>query len=605
VELTLDRGSLQRQESLQIPLPAYSKEVLTEVSNANDIVDVIGASLDLASAGTGRFKALCPFHNEKTPSFSVSRDRQMFYCFGCEKGGDVFRFVQDFEGLTFPETVQRLADRAGIHLPAPTGREQRENQLRTQLLELGTFASRYFRETLQEPLKGGRGRQYLKGRAFKDETVKRFGLGYALDDWSAFSEAARGSGYTDEVLEASSLVRRSERGRRYDFFRNRLMFPIRDVAGNVVAFGGRDLSDEDQAKYINSQENTVYKKSRVLYGLYQAREAMRRDKTAVLVEGYFDVMRCFEAGVETAVAPCGTALTAEQATIIHRYATDVVVMFDADAAGIRAAMRSITILTGAGLTVRALILPDGKDPDDYVQEHGAKSFQRLINEAEGFVPFYVRTNEARAKSIEGRTDVARELFDILLAIDDEMRRDEYLKQTADALRMSEFNVRREFEKRLRGRPDERPVDEDEYAAERPLSLAKDDIDFVGVLLANTPLLAKAKEALTDVPLPSGPLPTVLEVLFTQGVPGGAGLQDHGARTLWAAASNVHMEASELETELVEKRIRRMRREALQAQEVQIQEAIREAERAEDEPRAMELLQKHVGLRRKIDALGAT
>ncbi|HOT50930.1 MAG TPA: toprim domain-containing protein, partial [Candidatus Hydrogenedentes bacterium] len=276
-----------------------------------------------------------------------------------------------------------------------------------------------FQDCIGDVLKGGLGRQYLKTRELKPETVKRFGLGYAPDGGNRFVEAARAKGFKDNVIEASGLARRNERG-LFDFFRNRLMIPIRDISGNPVAFGGRDLGD-GVPKYINSPENALYKKTRTLYGLFEAREGMRREKRVLLVEGYFDLMRCFDAGIDHVVATCGTALTAEQAALIRRYVPEVVIVYDADLAGIRAALRGVSLLTNAGLTVRAMTLPDGKDPDEYIRKHGPESFRALADAAADFVTFYVRMSENRLDTIEGRTAVARELFVILAGINDELR----------------------------------------------------------------------------------------------------------------------------------------------------------------------------------------
>ncbi len=411
----------------------YSREIVTQVLAATDIVEIVGASLELKPSGTNRYVGLCPFHVEKTPSFHVSRDRQQFYCFGCEKGGDAIAFVREFEGLSFIEALRKLADRAHIQLPAMTEREGKEEFLRARLIELGAFASRYFIENLKNPLKGGKARQYLKTRNLKDETTRKFGIGFAPDAWSEFRDAARTKGFTERELDASGLVKRGERGSYYDTFRDRLMVPIRDVSGNVCAFGGRDLSGDSQAKYINSPETVLYKKSRVLYGLHEARDALRKEKFALLVEGYFDLMRCVDSGIANVVATCGTALTPEQAALIRRYVPEVVVVFDGDAAGVRAALRGIAILTAAGLTVRALALPGGQDPDDFIQEHGVEEFHKLVDDSLDFVTFYIRMNHERLGTIEGRSDVAKEVFTIVQSVDDVLRVEEYLKRVASEL----------------------------------------------------------------------------------------------------------------------------------------------------------------------------
>ncbi len=580
----------------------YSREIVTQVLAATDIVEIIGSSLELKPSGTGRFVALCPFHQEKTPSFSVSRDRQQFYCFGCQKGGDVVAFIREFDGLTFVEAIKKLADRAGIQLPAMSEREGKEDFLRSRLIELGAFAARFYAEVLRDPLKGGKVRQYLKTRHLQDATIKRFGLGYAPESGYALRDTAREAGYKESVLDASGLVKRGDRGSYYDMFRNRLMVPIRDVSGNVVAFGGRDLSGDSPAKYINSPETALYKKSRVLYGLHEARDALRKEKRAILVEGYFDLMRCFDAGVANVVASCGTALTPEQGALIRRYVPEVVVVFDGDAAGIRAALRGVAVLTGAGLTVRAMVLPDGKDPDDFIYEAGVDAFRELVDGALDFVTFYIQMNEDRLGTIEGRTDVAKEVFTIIQSLDDVLRVDEYLKRAARELELDEWNVRREFQNQVRSHAAGRGQVPRETPAEPPRTkVNQDDCDFVAVLLHSDPLREQARKELKGVALKPGPLAEVLKGVLD----GDIGHFDDGqAATLYAAAVNRHGGWSERAEELVVKRIVSLKKQALLLEEEGIEEAIREAKRIHDTVRETELSMRRIGIRKEIDGLGA-
>ena len=581
----------------------YPREAVADVLAATDIVEILGASLELKPSGAGRFVALCPFHAEKTPSFSVSRDRQMFYCFGCQKSGDALTFLREYEGLSFMEALQRLADRAGIQLPALTERDNREDYQRAQLVEFGKFTARFFAETLHNPLKGGKGRQYLKTRALKAETTKRFGLGYAADGWSNLVDAARAAAFKDGIVELSGLARRGDRGGLYDFFRDRLMFPIRNAGGNPVAFGGRDLGD-GPAKYINSPESPVYKKGRVLYGLCEARDAMRREKRVLLVEGYFDLLRCFDEGIEHVVATCGTALTAEQAALIRRYVPEVVVVFDGDAAGVRAAMRGIGILTGAGLTVRALILPDGLDPDDYVKERGGEAFRQLVDEALDFVTFYVRANADRLHSIEGRTDVAKELFITLAGMQDTLRRDEYLKRTARELDLDEWRCAEEFRKFFREH-DARPPAK-EVTPESAPPVCPQERNFVVLLLHNGALLEKTKGALADVALEPGPLSEVLKALFQgDGADLARRIDTPAAEALYAAAASADIEQVPGNPEiLVRENIARLKKKALRAEEARLLAAIREAERANDPDRLKTLLSKKADLNRRIETVAA-
>lgn len=585
------------------PLGKYSREVVTQVLAAVDIVDIIGGAVELRPSGH-RLLGLCPFHNEKTPSFSVNRERQQYYCFGCEKGGDALSFVMEFEGLSFAEALRKLADRAGVQLPAPTERESREDFARRHILELYAFAAQYYGELLKNPLKGGRGRTYLKSRQLKESTTGKFGVGYAPDSYTTLVDAARAKGVKDYVIENSGLGKRGNKG-LYDLFRERLMIPIRDVMGNVVAFGGRDLTGTAPGKYINSPENPVYRKSRVLYGLFEARDGLRQAKKAILVEGYFDLMRCFDAGIANVVATCGTALTTEQAALIRRYVPEVVVVYDGDPAGIRAALRGVAILTAAGLTVRALVLPDNKDPDDYIRDAGGDEFRALIGEALDFVTFYIRLNADRLGTIEGRTTVVREVFTIVQSIEDTMRVDEYLKLAARELQLDEWSVRREFSTQLQQRDAGLPVDIRRAPASAEKPVHPDDKAFLSAILAVEPLRDHVREGLQGVDLGSGPLADVLSAICGAGNDLSAlRFENEAAKALFAAASNQPPLPPDKAEALVEKRICSLKREVLLAQSARVQEQIREAERSKDLERISQLLSTKVGIDREIQKLGA-
>ena len=581
----------------------FSSQIVSDVLSANDIVGVIGGYLELKPAGTARFKALCPFHNEKTPSFTVSRDRQIYYCFGCEKHGDAINFLQEYEGLTFYEALRKLADRVGIRLPATTERDNKDEFLRTQLIELNKFAQAHFAQVLDDPLKGSACRHYMKTRSLKQETTKKFGLGYAPDGWSVLLEKARAAGFKDTVLESSGLVKHGERGSLYDVFRNRLMIPIRDVSGNIVAFGGRDLGDATP-KYINSPENALYKKSRILYGLFEARDTMKKEKRAILVEGYFDLMRCFDAGIDNVVASCGTALTPEQAALIHRYVREVVVVFDADAAGIRAAIRGVGVLANAGLTVRAMTLPDGKDPDDYIKAHSSAEFRQLVDNAADLITFYIAANAQNTATIEGRTGLARDLFGLIAVISDPLQRDEYLKLAAASLRLDYWRCRDEFTQFVREQQarQQRPTTTLAKSADvaKNASFTQHDRDFIAAVLSNETLVDKAQETLKDVPLPAGPVGEILRALFD-----GAGadvarrLDSDEARDLYAAAATGRELAPDVAQRLVAQRIARFVKQARVAEAAAIQQQLQDAQRANDQGRALELMSKKIALERKI------
>lgn len=578
----------------------YSQEIKSRVLAATDIVELIGSALELKPSGAGRFKALCPFHHEKTPSFNVSRDRQTFYCFGCQKGGDAINWVMEHDALPFPDAMRKLADRAGVELPAPSERDGKEDYLRRQLIELGSFAAGFYTDLLKEPMKGSKARQYLKTRQLKDETVKRFGIGFAPEGWSNLLDAARAKGFRDAALDASGLVKRGERGSYYDTFRDRLMVPIRDVSGNVVAFGGRDLGGESQAKYINSPETVIYKKSRVLYGLYEAREAVRHEKRAILVEGYFDLMRCFDAGIQNVIASCGTALTTEQANLIRRYVPEVVIVYDGDSAGVNAALRATAILTAAGLTVRALALPDGKDPDDFIRDNGTEAFHNLVIAAPDFVTFYVRMNKSRLSSIEGRTDVAKEVFTIVQSLDDAMRTDEYLKRLARELQLDEWSVRREYQNQLKRRDANGSIEKQPAKMQAKFTL--DDTDFIAALLSGDQLRDRVRQELTGKTLkPAAFSEVLIAVLAAEHGDVLGRIESEDGERLYAAASNHHIDP-ESGLEIVEKRLTSLQREALLDEDAAVVEQMRDAKRRGDIATETQLVTRRVSIRREIDRL---
>lgn len=584
-------------------MATYNKEIINEVLRATDIVEVVGRALDLKPSSGGRFLALCPFHQEKTPSFTVSRDRQTYHCFGCGKGGDAISFLREFDGLTFTEALQRLAEDAGIRLPETTSEDKGADQHRARLLEVNKWAAQFFTDTLRDPLRGGKGLQYLNTRNLKEETITRFGLGYAADGWSNLTDAARLKGFDERLLEASGLARRGDRGSMYDFFRDRLMVPIRDTSGRVVAFGGRDLSGDSPAKYINTPENDLYKKKRVLYGLYEARDAMRREKQAILVEGYFDLLRPFDAGIENVVATCGTALTIDQARLLHRYVTEVVIVYDGDAAGIQAAIRGVSILTAAGLTVRALTLPAGQDPDEFIQSEGPEAFAGRIVSAPDFVTFYVEMSRDRLETIEGRTGVARELFTILTHLDDELRREEYLKRVAQALGLNEWSVRSEYQKTAR--QGARRAAREVPANGETAKIVADDCDFLAAIVNVEPMREKVRLAVERLDLPKTPFVDVLSKIIEGVSPDTIyAFDDETARQMYTAATSQTPPEPERAEILVEKRLARLERDALREESARLQEAIRRAENENDSARVMELLPQKMSIDRRIQELGA-
>ena len=358
----------------------YSDEIIEEVRSRNDIVDVISGYVKLQKKGSSWF-GLCPFHNEKSPSFSVSRTKQMFYCFGCGKGGNVFTFIMEYENFTFIEAVRYLAERAGMTLPEAeeTPEQKKAAGLKTKLLEINKIAAKYFYYLLTTD-HGAQAMDYLTNtRRLLPETIVRFGLGYSDKFSDDLYRYLKNKGYSDTLLKESGLVTLDERRGGADKFWNRVMFPIMDANNRVVGFGGRVMGD-GAPKYLNSPETKVFDKSRNLYGLNFARTSRRPN--FIICEGYLDVISMHQAGFTNAVASLGTAFTSPHASLIKRYTDEVILAYDSDGAGVRAALRAIPILKEAGLKIRVLHLTPYKDPDEFIKNMGIEAFEKRIEDAE-------------------------------------------------------------------------------------------------------------------------------------------------------------------------------------------------------------------------------
>lgn len=433
---------------------ALPDEKIEEIRATADIVDVVGDYVQLKKSGSG-YKGLCPFHSEKTPSFHVDPNKNLFYCFGCQKGGDVFSFLQEIEGLGFLESARLLAERAGIPLPESEQDAEAASEVESIYHAL-RFAARFFyRQLTQEP-RGQRALDYLRGRGITPKTIKTFGLGYAPDAWDALLTAATDKQIDPEVLEKAGLViERKDGSGCYDRYRGRVIFPIFSHVGKVLGFGGRILDDDtDQPKYINSPETRVYDKSRALYGLRQAKSAIRQEDEAILVEGYTDVISLYQAGVQHAVASSGTALTAQQVQTLGRYAKRLILLYDADEAGVRAARRALDLVLAQGLAPYVASLPNGEDPDSYVQAHGGEEFEKMLkDERQDFITFLHAQAERRGMldTPEDRSEAQRSVLETIAAIPEAraLDRDAFLRHASEVFGIYESDLRHEFEQIVR------------------------------------------------------------------------------------------------------------------------------------------------------------
>jgi DNA primase len=425
-------------------MPRISSETVEQVAATSDIVEVVSAYFPLKRAGT-EFRALCPFHQEKTPSFYVSPSKQSYYCFGCGAGGSVFQFLMQIENVDFPEAVRRLARRAGIAvLEEEGGAEEEERQKRRKrLLRLHCEAAAWFHGNLLRTKAAHGARTYLSGRNLNIEVAKRWQIGYAPDSWDVFIKWAMGSGYTKEELVDSGLVKlRDEtnpRSKIYDRFRDRLMFPIHNDVGEVIAFSGRVVDSEATgSKYVNSPETLLFSKGSVLFGMDKSKRAIARTRAAIVLEGQLDLITAFEAGFHNVVAPQGTSLTDRQAGLLRRFAEEVVLFFDADTAGEKAAERALEVLFAAGFLVRVGQLPEGEDPDSLIRRSGATAFGNLVDQAKDFFDFEVDRNlaKAEARTTAGRVAFAHKIARLLNVVPDVVLRDTMVSRLATRLSIS-------------------------------------------------------------------------------------------------------------------------------------------------------------------------
>ena len=411
----------------------YSEEVIEEVRTKNDIVDVISGYVRLQKKGSSYF-GLCPFHNEKSPSFSVSREKQKYYCFGCGAGGNVFTFLMDYENFSFVEALKFLADRAGVALPEMEYSKEAKARAdrKTQLLEINKLAAQYFYVQLKSE-QGKTAHAYLTGRQLSEETIKAFGLGYSSKYSDDLFRYLRKRGYTEDLIRQAGLINTDEKNGVYDKFWNRVMFPIMDVNNRVIGFGGRVMGDA-KPKYLNSPETEIFDKSRNLYGLNRARTS--RKPYFLVCEGYMDVIALHQAGFTNAVASLGTALTTGHAALIKRYVQEVYLTYDSDEAGTRAALRAVPILKEAGITAKVIRMDPYKDPDEFIKNLGAEEFERRIGNARNGFMFGLEMLEKEydMNSPEGKTAFFQEAARRLIGFEDELERNNYIEAVAGTYR---------------------------------------------------------------------------------------------------------------------------------------------------------------------------
>ena len=469
----------------------YPQTFIDDLKRQAEIVRVIQDYVQLKKKGAN-WMACCPFHKEKTPSFSVSPTKEIFYCFGCHKGGTVFNFVMEIERVSFPEAIRIVADKIGMPLPTmiDDGRFEARRQESDEVVQLNAWAMDWWQQQLESSKEARVAREYLVKREITEDTQKAFRLGYAPDSWEALSIYLRQKGASQQQIERSGLVvKKEEGGGSYDRFRGRLMFPVLDVQGRPIAFGGRALKADETAKYINSPETTAYVKGRNLFGLNVSRDEIRRQGFAILVEGFLDLIVPYQFGVRNVVASLGTALTSEQAKLLSRFARKVVVNYDGDRAGVQAAKKSIEILLAEDLEVKVLVLPDNADPDEFIRKFGVTEYQRRRAQAQPHIQFVIE-NALRDRNLHRpaeKAEAVEEVLPYIKAVNSRIQKREYFDMAMDSLGIDRENVntsgwRRELWQSVR---DNRPTRSSAaHAVARQAKVTAAEQRLLGLLLAD-------------------------------------------------------------------------------------------------------------------------
>ncbi len=418
-----------------------AQDNIEEIKSKIDVVDLIKEYIQVKPAGTNNFKANCPFHNEKTPSFMISRDKQIWHCFGCGEGGDIYGFVQKMEGMEFPEALRMLAKKAGVELQY---QDPAVNNQKTRLMDVCKEAAKFYHKILIDHPKAEFVKKYLKDRQVKDETIEEWQLGYSPDAWDTLNTYLTKKGIKEDDIFQSGLTIKKDKGVGYnDRFRNRLMFPISDAQGNIIGFGGRWLGPEEKiAKYINSPQTLIYNKSYVVFGLDKARQEIKQKKVSVVVEGYMDCLSSHQAGVKNVVASSGTALTLEQVKMLKRYSNNIAFAFDQDVAGDAAAKRGIEVAWQEDMSTKVIQIPDAKDPDDLIKKDPA-SWSKAIEQAQSVMEYYFDSTLSKfdETQVEDKKEIAKILLPVISKLVDPIEQTHYLQKLAGILKVEENILR--------------------------------------------------------------------------------------------------------------------------------------------------------------------
>jgi DNA primase len=476
----------------------YDDRIIDQVQSASDIVEIIGQYVALKRGGRN-FKGLCPFHQEKTPSFTVHPEKQIFHCFGCGAGGDVFSFLMRFENMSFPEALRRLAERAHIVLPVPRDNRQESSGESEKLYELYRLATEFYHSRFLDPAAGKNAREYFQKRGFENGLALEMKIGWADDEWKGLFEFLSRKGFPESLLLKSGLIQRSAKGTLYDSFRGRLLFPIYNLQGKVVAFGGRLIDGREGPKYLNSSDHPIFHKRRELFGLHLAKKYIDREKPRmIVVEGYFGFLRLYQNGFKTAVATLGTALTEEHVRVLKRFAEEAVVVYDGDRAGEAAALRGLEVFLEGSMSVKLARLSDGLDPDDFIRQKGAEAFAQVIEGARDFFDYKLDILMGRynRRDPAGLMKISSDFLETFSKIPNPILLDYYLKKLSAAIAIDENALRSELVKwqKKKGGFEKRTP---EVLKPKSLADVQDEVILLSLALESPDLGKKLSETLKE------------------------------------------------------------------------------------------------------------
>ena len=502
-------------------MPRIPDDIIDNIREASDITEVIGEHVQLRQNGNSMV-GLCPFHEEKTPSFTVNPGLQMFKCFGCGEGGSVFKFLQKIDNISFYEAVKRLSDRTSIPLPKSSDHSGKTDPHFTDaIFQANELAQRFYHYVLLNDVKGKQALAYLKSRNVSNDIIQKFGIGYAPgnknEKWDELIRVAQKKQINFETLARSGLALKTKKGNKIDRFRGRLVFPIRNNSNKTIGFGGRVIEAGQEPKYLNSPETPIYQKSRVVYGLDTAKEAIRHSKSAIVVEGYMDVISLAQAGVQNVVATSGTALTEHQCMAIDRFADRIALLFDGDSAGSNAALRGVEVLLSTGIETRIVSLPDEHDPDTFVQSQGVNALQNLLVEGSPLLKFYMQNLAKKydLKTNSGKTKALGDLVPLLAKTRNALHRDLMLTEISQRLAVDENILRNEISKNMLRHDSSKRTQIDNQISHKSVTsdIPRREKEFIGFLLKNQKFLSKTVSSLKPEYLESKACQRILQKLF--------------------------------------------------------------------------------------------